>query len=859
VIAWGKNDLGQCLGTDTAGAPIVGTAVGQRVRILGEILSGVKEVAGGEDFSVACLQNGSVVCWGRTDLGLHQPPTGMESIVEVGAGQSHILARTASGRVVGWGWNNQGQCLGTDAQGQPITSSPNGTPVRINGETLIGVAEIDAGYAHSLVRRFDGTVVAWGNNSFQQSTVPQFSGPAVSISAGWYHSLVCLADGSVQGFGRSTLGQTATQQGGSPRVRVAGGVDHSIAVLADGTLSCWGGNYQGECSSPDDLGLVKQIEAGGNHTIGLLPNGRIRCWGWGASGQTSLPPGLPSTATAVAGGGIHSMALFDSGRVICWGDNTFGKCLGTTATGQPILGIADGQSVQHLGQELTDAIGISGGYEHSIAVRANGTVVAWGFGGDGRCHPPSDLNSVVRAVAGGSHSLALRQDSTVVGWGLNDAGQCLGTSTSGAPITGAPAGEPVRRLGVVLSGVVEIAAGFDNSLAVLSGGAVVAWGSNDSGQSSVPAQLPPARRVAAGWGFSAALLENGSVICWGYNAAGQCLGTDAQGLPITGPTTGDAVKVRGAVLTTADDLACGWDHTLVMLDGEVSVCENQGGVGRAELVSSGCAWENTGIWRWTSGSPQVPGALTEVDLGLYGAVGSLCGAQCSTFQARGGSTLLVPVDLTIPGNKQPDHAISVEGTAAMAGRIWLIGSGATTLPLDLDVPVFRTGNPQGGFDIVETTVPPPAGKFLGLVRTDGTANTAEFSLRLLEVLGSAEVESAESAFTSGKPVAIAPMDWNGDGVDDLLVLLDLGVGQSGALQVILNDGTGNLGDNVCEDCRVPTGLGPTCLAVGDIDGDGRQDALVGTSNDQRVVVFMNNAPSQQEAFTAGLSISIGVG
>src|SRR5437660_6193822 len=101
---------------------------------------------------------------------------------------------------------------------------------------------------------------------------------------------------------------------------------------------------------------------------------------------------------------------------------------------------------------------------HSLALKNDGTVVAWGSNAAGQSTVPAGLNSVVAIAAGGLHSLALKNDGTVVAWGDNSAGQS--TVRAG------------------LNSVVAISAGESHSLALKNDGTVVAWGSNASGQST---------------------------------------------------------------------------------------------------------------------------------------------------------------------------------------------------------------------------------------------------------------------------------------------------------------------------------------------------------------------------------------
>src|SRR5687768_10458424 len=67
----------------------------------------------------------------------------------------------------------------------------------------------------------------------------------------------------------------------------------------------------------------------------------------------------------------------------------------------------------------------------------------------------------------------------------------------------------------------QVTAGSSHTLAVTSSGAVLAWGRNDSGESTVPLDLPPVATVAAGRSHNLALSTNGTVLAWGANNAGQ--------------------------------------------------------------------------------------------------------------------------------------------------------------------------------------------------------------------------------------------------------------------------------------------------------------------------------------------------
>ena len=109
---------------------------------------------------------------------------------------------------------------------------------------------------------------------------------------------------------------------------------------------------------------------------------------------------------------------------------------------------------------LNGVVAIAAGGFHSLALKSDGTVVAWGDNDVGQSTVPGGLNGVVAIAAGRrSHSLALKSDGTVVAWGQIDDGH--------APVTETVPGG--------LNGVVAIAAGCHHSLALKSDGTVVAW------------------------------------------------------------------------------------------------------------------------------------------------------------------------------------------------------------------------------------------------------------------------------------------------------------------------------------------------------------------------------------------------
>ena len=232
-----------------------------------------------------------------------------------------------------------------------------------------------------------------------------------------------------------------------------------------------------------------------------------------------------AAAPAVSGGGWHSLALKGDGTVWAWGRNDWGQ-LGDGTDSNRLT------PVQVSG--LDGMVSVSAGYGYSLAVKGDGKVLAWGrnyYGqlGDGtytdRLAPVqvSGLEGAVFVSAGEYHSLAVKGDGTAWAWGVNGNGQ-LGDGTYTHRIT------PVQVSG--LDGVVSVSAGGFHSLALKSDGTVWAWGSNSYGQlgdGTHTGRLAPVQvsglggvvSVSAGEDHSLALKSDGTVWAWGRNDWGQ--------------------------------------------------------------------------------------------------------------------------------------------------------------------------------------------------------------------------------------------------------------------------------------------------------------------------------------------------
>jgi alpha-tubulin suppressor-like RCC1 family protein len=606
VKCWGGNYWGQ-LGDGTT------TDSTTPVDVSG-LASGVMAVATGDTHTCA-LTSGGVKCWGANGRGQLGDGTTTDSttpvdivglasgVVAVAAGGWHTCALTSSGGARCWGANYYGQ-LG---DGTTIDST---TPVDVSG-LASGVVAVAAGGDHTCAVTNSGGVKCWGWNYSGQlgdgtttdSTTPvDVSGlesGVVAVAVGDYHTCAVTSSGGVKCWGANGQGQlgdgTTTDRltpvdvvglaGGA--VAVAAGSWHTCALTSSGGARCWGDNYYGQLgdgttihrTTPVDVSRlasgVVAVAAGGYHTCALTRGGGAKCWGYNGYGQVgdgtttdSTTPvdvvGLASGVVAVTAGWLHTCALMSSGGgaygVKCWGYNSYGQLGDGTTTDSTtpvdVVGLASG------------VITVAAGGQHTCALMSGGGLKCWGdnrYGqlGDNTTNyraTPVDVTGlmgrVVAVAAGYDHTCAVTSGGGVKCWGANYFGQ-LGDNTMNNSAT------PVD-VGGLASGVMTVAAGNDHTCAVMSGGGVKCWGWNGHGQSGGGGLASGVIAVAAGGEHTCALTSGGGLKCWGDNDSGQ-LG-DGTRIDSTSP-----VDVRG-LESGVVAVAAGLDHTCAVTSGGRAKC-----------------------------------------------------------------------------------------------------------------------------------------------------------------------------------------------------------------------------------------------------------------------------------------------
>lgn len=324
------------------------------------------------------------------------------------------------------------------------------------------------------------------------------------VAASKNYALFLRTDGTVYLWGCRgsvyTYGAAMRVPGIEDIVAVAAGAHHSLALKADGTVWAWGANDRGQlgngtysdsCDNPaqvDGLSGIVAIAAGEYHSLAVKNDGTV--WGWGDNSAYQIgrdaPPTTPTpvmkggigSVVSVAASGHRSVALKADGTVWQWG---FWQ-----------IPLPWGDSVYWLNRYVGDAeavglagvISISAGSEHSMALKNDGTVWAWGVNSHGQLgsgtvwnYDPRSvegLDEVAAIAAGDRNGVAVKADGSVWAWGANFQNY-LGTGTYSAIVP------PTMVMGI--TGAVAVASGEQVIAAVDGFGDLWRWGMSYPGAS----------------------------------------------------------------------------------------------------------------------------------------------------------------------------------------------------------------------------------------------------------------------------------------------------------------------------------------------------------------------------------------
>ncbi len=587
----------------------------QESSLFSSSLRGIKQMDMGQMFGCAVLENGEVYCWGENYFGqlgighsgaFRTVPSLVRGLPEraimVSAGGyhfyggSHACALLASGQVMCWGANYDGQ-LGNNTGGR------SSTPVRV--ERLGGSAvSVSAGGVHTCALLEDGRVQCWGDNSafqlgapvgqssYAPVTVP-LHGQAIALSAGGAHTCAVLKGGDVWCWGDNRFGQLGdgtklertepvrVQNLNGPAVDVAVGHVHSCALLHNGQVQCWGGNYYGQIGDGTNetryaptrvrnlpRGII-DVAAGGWRTCALTAGGEAFCWGknGGGLGNGSMAPSsLPVSVmrpygvlfTQMSVGYGVTCGISQDKTAFCWGTNFKGQL----GTGWPLE-----HDIPLPVSDIPDTVrNMDTSPSHACAVLQNGETWCWGLYVD------------VGESAGIVHYAPARMNvPSAVEVATTSRDTCIVTSAGDVYCWGFGYDESPQKIGGLSGPVTHIDGGESTSsppmmCALTEDNAVQCW-APDSSTSPMTVTLPmTVTAISVGGKHACAVGTQGDVYCWGNNEQGQ-LGTGQREF-------GDFPPQKVTLPGPARSVAAGLWHTCASLNDGAVYCWGRNSFGQ---------------------------------------------------------------------------------------------------------------------------------------------------------------------------------------------------------------------------------------------------------------------------------------
>ena len=424
------------------------------------------------------------------------------------------------------------------------------------------IDKVSTGYRNLAGLKTDGTVVATGNNDYNQFDEVSNWSDIVDISCGFKHIVGLRSNGTVVSVGNNDYGQCDVSDW-TDVSDISAGNEHTLGLKSDGTVVAVGNNEYGQCNVSDWTDIVA-VSAGTYHSVGLKSNGTVVAVGNNSDKQCKLEEW--TDIVAVSAGNLHSIGLKSDGTVVAVGNNEYGQCdvsdwtqvVAVTAADEYTVGIkSDGTTVmtwyhdssinywtdtktinglvitssdsEDITEDTTDETSteinennpentdekisyyaairenlptdtISARYFVTTALKSDGTAFCSAYKQKKR-----NWTDITAVTNGGDFVAVLKSDGTVILNGFTDTSNYDGV--------------------LDWTDIINMSAGLYNIIGIKSDGTIVATGDNTYGQCNI-SDWTEIVAVSAGAKHTVGLKSDGNVIAIGWNEFDQCKVSD---------------------------------------------------------------------------------------------------------------------------------------------------------------------------------------------------------------------------------------------------------------------------------------------------------------------------------------------
>lgn len=283
---------------------------------------GTKKISIGNTFAIGLTNEGNIYVWGsdNEDKILTIPKKAKEAlknqkVIDVAAGDRHIIFATEDNQIYGWGNNSFDQ-----------TKMPPMSESQIKEE---GIKKLGAGVQYSAILTNKKNLIVWGSTlASRLNMIPStIQGQVEDFDTSSINMLVAKTDGTIQLIGvmgaenQTNMPKELTD--GSVKVKkVALTANSAAAVDEDGKVYVWGPNRAGVTGDkvPKFDGKIVDIKGGETTFTALDENGKIYNWGLDNYGELNTPDG---EYQQIFSSFFNNYAVTKDGKIETWGLNGF--------------------------------------------------------------------------------------------------------------------------------------------------------------------------------------------------------------------------------------------------------------------------------------------------------------------------------------------------------------------------------------------------------------------------------------------------------------------------------------------------------------------------------------------------------